>query len=43
MCPNPDCDSFLKKSKYVKCENGHNYCFECLNPAHGNNPCDVQI
>ena len=43
MCPNPDCDSFLKKSKkskYVKCENGHNYCFECLNPAHGNNPCD---
>ena len=43
MCPNPDCDSFLKKSKkskYVKCENGHYYCFDCLNPAHGRNPCD---
>ena len=43
ICPNPDCDSFLQRndsSKYVKCENGHEYCFECLNPPHGNKKCD---
>ena len=45
ICPNPDCDSFLQKSeilKYVKCENGHEYCFECLTPPHGNKPCDYK-
>ena len=45
ICPNPDCDSFLQKSnstKYVKCEYGHEYCFECLNPPHGNKPCDTK-
>ena len=45
ICPNPDCDSFLQKSnstKYVKCEYGHEYCFECLNPPHGNKPCDIK-
>ena len=45
VCPNPDCESFLKKSllsKYVKCEKGHEYCFECLNPPHGNKPCDYK-
>ena len=43
LCPKPDCDSFLEKnelSKYVKCEYGHEYCFEFLNPPHGNNKCD---
>ena len=43
ICPNPNCDSFLEKinsSKYVKCEYGHTYCFDCLNPPHGNKPCD---
>ena len=43
ICPNPDCDSYIQKSnstKYVKCENGHIYCFDCLNPPHGNKPCD---
>ncbi len=43
LCPNPDCDSFLQKStasKYVECENGHKYCFDCLNPPHGNKSCD---
>ena len=42
LCPKPDCDSFLEKSnssKYVKCENGHEYCFECLKPPHGNKSC----
>ena len=43
QCPSPDCESFLEKSsssKYVKCENGHEYCFECLKPPHGNTKCD---
>ena len=43
QCPKPDCDSFLEKStlsKYVKCEHGHEYCFECLKPPHGKTDCD---
>ena len=43
QCPKADCDSYLKKSeisKYVKCENGHEFCFECLNRPHGNTSCD---
>ena len=43
ICPNPDCDSFLQRSeltKYVECENGHKYCFECLKPPHGDEKCD---
>ena len=46
ICPNPDCDSFLQKSnesKYVSCEKGHTYCFECLNPPHGNKSCDTKL
>ena len=46
LCPNPDCDSFLQKSKlskYVKCENGHKYCFDCLKPPHGKKSCDFNI
>ena len=46
LCPNPDCDSFLEKSeisKYVKCENGHEFCFECLKPPHGNKKCDTRL
>ena len=45
ICPNPDCDSFLEKSeetKYVECENGHKYCYECLKPPHGDVKCDFQ-
>ena len=43
QCPKPNCESFLEKSKktnYVKCENGHEYCFECLKPPHGTKKCD---
>ena len=43
LCPKPDCDSFLQKSnksKYVKCERGHEFCFDCLRPPHGNDSCD---
>ena len=46
ICPNPDCDSYLQKSKsskYVKCENGHQYCFECLKPPHGKRKCEINL
>ena len=42
LCPHVGCDSFLQKSdktKYVECENGHKYCFECLSPPHKNKKC----
>ena len=42
LCPHPDCDSYLQKSnksKYVKCQISHEYCFECLKPPHGNANC----
>ena len=44
--PNPDCESYLQKSeisKYVECEFGHKYCFECLKPPHENKSCDNNI
>ena len=44
QCPQPDCDSFLEKpkskNKYVECERGHNFCFECLRPPHGKQTCE---
>ena len=46
QCPHPNCESFLQKSeksKYVECENGHKYCFECLKPPHGKKSCDYKI
>ena len=46
ICPKPDCDSYLQKSnetKYVTCENGHTYCFECLNPPHENKSCGLNL
>ena len=46
LCPEPDCDSFLQKSKvskYVLCENGHKYCYDCLKPPYGNKACDYNI
>ena len=42
LCPHVGCDSFLQKSdktKYVECENGHKYCFECLAPPHESKKC----
>ena len=46
QCPKPDCESYLENSstsKYVKCKNGHEYCFECLKPPHGKTPCDEVV
>ena len=44
QCPKPDCDSFLEKpkskKKYVKCKNGHEFCFNCLRPPHGQSSCE---
>ena len=43
QCPEPDCESFLQKNqnqKYVKCENGHEFCFVCLRKPHGLTSCD---
>ena len=45
LCPHPNCDSFLEKSnlsKYIKCENGHKYCFDCLKKPHGQKSCDYE-
>ena len=43
QCPKADCESYLEKSsktQYVKCKNGHQFCFECLRPPHGSSSCD---
>jgi len=41
FCPFPDCDGYAEKkfSKYVKCNKGHEFCFECLAPPHGMKGC----
>ena len=44
FCPEPDCQSFIEKKpdedKYVQCELGHKYCYECLKPWHGKTKCE---
>ena len=42
FCPVPDCDGFAEKKKnikYVKCNFGHEFCFNCLNKPHGIKKC----
>ena len=41
FCPIPDCDGYAekKKGKYVKCNFGHEFCFECLQQPHGKKKC----
>lgn len=47
FCPHPNCSSYLEKKegedKYVKCMNGHEYCYVCLKPWHGINDCDEEV
>ena len=45
FCPEPDCNSYLQESanKYVQCESGHKYCYVCLKPWHGSEPCDEEL
>ena len=42
FCPINGCESYGEKTtnnKYIKCKNGHQFCFVCLKEWHGNNPC----
>ena len=43
FCPFPDCEGYAEKngkSKYVKCNFGHEFCFECGNEPHGKKKCE---
>ena len=41
FCPIPDCDGYAekKKGKNVKCNFGHEFCFECGQPPHPKKKC----
>ena len=46
FCPIPDCDGYAEKKgskKYVKCNNGHEFCFVCLQKPHGFKACSRMI
>ena len=47
FCPFPDCDGYAekknKKEKIVKCNFGHEFCFECGNKPHPNQKCSEII
>ena len=45
FCPIPDCDGYAEKkdNKYVKCNFGHDFCFECLKQPHGKQKCQEII
>ena len=47
FCPTPDCDGYAERKnkniKYVKCNFGHDFCFECLNAPHGDKKCEELI
>ena len=32
-----------ESTKYVTCKNGHKYCFDCLNPPHGDKSYDYNL
>jgi hypothetical protein len=43
FCPTPNCKSFLKKeldNKFVSCQNGHQWCYECLKDWHKDSTCE---
>ena len=46
FCPEPNYDRYAiknKKIKYVKCENGHNFCCICMKKPHGKNSCENEL
>ena len=47
FCPFPDCDGYgekkNKKEKIVKCNFGHEFCFDCGNKLHPNQKCSDVI
>ena len=46
FCPIQNCESYAKKegdNKYVTCLEGHQFCFQCSKPWHGNKKCQDEI
>ena len=47
FCPYPNCNSYAilneKNNKNVKCENGHLFCFYCLQKPHDNIECNKEL
>ena len=46
FCPVKDCESYAKREgeeKYVTCLEGHQFCFECSKPWHGNKKCQDEL
>ena len=46
FCPIGDCESYAKKegdNNYVTCLEGHQFCFQCSKPWHGNKKCQDEI
>ena len=46
FCPIKDCESYAKREgdeKYVTCLEGHQFCFECSKPWHGNKKCQDEL
>ena len=47
FCPYPNCDSYAKRKdkneQYVKCENNHLFCFNCLNKPHEGKNCEIKL
>ena len=44
FCPYPDCDGYAlkpKKTNEVKCNYGHEFCFNCLLKPHGKTKCSL--
>ena len=43
QCPQPNCESFLEKKEnnnFIKCQKGHEFCFDCLRPWHKGVSCE---
>ena len=43
FCPIPDCEGYAEKkgkNKYVKCNFGHEFCFQCGGKPHGKKKCE---
>ena len=43
FCPVKGCDSYGEKignNKYVTCQKGHKFCYNCLKDWHGKKPCE---
>ena len=46
FCPIKDCESYAKREgneKYVTCLEGHQFCFDCSKPWHGDKKCQDEL